>query len=136
MKPNKIQIQMVNDVRSGKVALPATADLQADWLSDLLLARDYDLEEAPMMKKCKLQFIRTAQQKANVEGWVYLSVVRNVLSRRIYFKDLDRRLKLRGIDTARHIARAMISDGLIKKNGLEVMITQSATEYLENETLI
>lgn len=136
MKPNKIQIKMVNDVRTGNVTLPTNAELQADWLGELLLARDHEAEEAPMMKKCKIQFIRTVQQKANDDGWAYLSVVRNVLSRRVYFKDLDKRLKLRGIDTARHIARAMIADGLVRKNGLDVMITQAAVDYLENETLI
>lgn len=136
MEPNKIQIKMVNDVRAGKVKLPIEADAQADYLSELLLARDYETEEAGMMKKCKLQFIRVVQQKANDDGWVYLSVVRNVLSRRVYFKDLNERLKMRGIDAARHIARAMIVDGLVKKSGIEVMITKAAVEYLDAETLI
>ena len=136
MKPNKVQIKMVNDVRAGNTTLPTGNSDIADWLSELLLARDYESEESIMMTKCKIQFIRTVQQKANDQGWVYLSVIKNVLNRRKYFKDLDKRLKLRGIDTARHIARAMITDGFVRKNGLEVMITQSAIDYLENETLI
>lgn len=136
MKPNKIQIKIINDVRTGKIKIPEPIELQADWLGELLLTRDFEKEEAPLMKKCKLQFIRTAQQQSNDDGWIYLSTLRSALSRRVYFKDLDKRLKLRSIDTARYIARAMIIDGLMKKNGLEVMITKAAVDYLENETLI
>lgn len=131
MQPNKAQIKMVNNVRVGSVTLPTGNNELADWLGELLLMRDHEAEEAPMMERCKLQFIRTAITKGNHEGWLYLSTIKNVLNRRVYFKDLDDRLTLRGIDTMRHIARSMIIDGLVKKNGVEVMITQAARDYLK-----
>lgn len=132
MTANNAQIELIKKARRGDFGLPTSYNELAELMSDAVLARDYETEEALLMQKCKSQFIRTVQQKSNGDGWIYLSVVKNVLASRSYFKDFDKRLKLRGIDSARYIATSMIIDGLIKKNGLEVMITNKALNF-DNE---
>lgn len=134
MTPNKKQIEILHSVASGEIGLPETSKELHELICNVLLARDHEAEEAPMMEKCRSQFIKLVTQKANDDGFVYLSVIKNQLSRRAYYLELEKMLSARGItDTTRHVARSLISDGLAKRNGSEVMVTRKAIDHINQD---
>lgn len=127
---NQEQLKFVKSIAEGEVEMPSTNYELSELVKKALLLRDYEAEELEAVRRSKIQFIKAVQQKADQDGWVYLSIVRNVLVRRSYFRDLERSQSLRKIDAMRNIARSLIEDGAVKRVDAQVMLTDKASDYL------
>jgi len=128
---NKAQVKMVSDAGNGLIPLPETSFELAELLRCVLLAKDYETEEAYVMNKSRIQFIKAIMQKNSVDGWVYLSEVKYRLNSRAYFKELSAAQKQRGIDTFRALSVEMVKSGVIKRVDSQVMLTGKAESYLK-----
>lgn len=131
-KINKAQVELVKKIAEGEVEFPKTNYELSELVKDALLLKDHEAEERPSIDKCKTQFLRTMKQKSVDDGWVYISVVKSVLSSRNYFTELQRAQRARGLDAMRTITRELIKDGVIKRVGAQVMLTRESDEYLNN----
>ena len=131
---NKAQIKLIKDIAEGMVDLPETYYELSEIVKGALTLRDYDAEEKPLIEKSKTQFLRTMKRKSkdSEDGWVYLSVIKNDLSRRLYFSNLERSQATRSVDAMRTITRELIKDQVIKRVGSQIMLTRIADEYLNN----
>ncbi|AUR94126.1 hypothetical protein NVP1191O_67 [Vibrio phage 1.191.O._10N.286.52.B4] len=131
-KVNSAQIELIKKIAEGDVEFPKTNYELSELVKNALLLKDHEQEERESIDKCKTQFLRTMNQKSSDDGWVYLSVVKNVLERRNYFTQLRRSQAVRGLDAMRSVTRELIKDGVIKRVGSQVMLTRDSGEYLSN----
>ena len=128
---NKAQVALIKNIAEGGVELPTTNYALSEIVKDALLLRDFDAEESEAFKRCKIQFIKTAIQKVDVDGWVYISIIKNVLTRRAYFNDLSRSQAARDLDTVRNIIIDLMKDNVINRVGSQVFVTATAKDYLD-----
>lgn len=136
MKPNKIQINMIDRADAGLVDLPKTHGELAEIMRSLLLAYDHKELEAPIIERCRESLIKLSIQKGGLTGWVYLSAIRYILENRKYYKKLKNSMVKRGVqDPLREIARGMVSDGLIiiSPTGTNYAATAKAIKELEEK---
>lgn len=127
---NKEQLRFVKSIAEGEIEMPSTSFELSELVKKALLLRDHEAEEAEAVRRSKIQFIKVIQQKSDEDGWIYLSVIRNVLARRSYFRDLERSQSLRKIDAMRSLARSLIEIGVVKRVDAQAMLTDKASEYL------
>ncbi|AUR86575.1 hypothetical protein NVP1086O_62 [Vibrio phage 1.086.O._10N.222.51.F8] len=131
---NKAQLNLIKDIAEGRIPLPETYYELSEVVKGALVLRDYESEEKPLIDKSKTQFLRTMKRKSkdSDDGWVYLSVIKNDLSRRLYFSNLERSQATRSVDAMRTVTRELIKDQVIKRVGSQIMLTRIADEYLSN----
>lgn len=127
---NKAQVNLIKKIAQGGVALPKTSYDLSELVKNALLLRDHDSEEKSSIDKCKAQFIKIVKQKSDDDGWVYISIVKNVLTKRAYYRNLERSQATRSLDAMRSIAGELIKAGAIKKVNNQVMLTSTADYYL------
>lgn len=127
---NSAQVALIKNIAEGGVDFPKTNYELSELVKKALLLRDHNSDEAEAVKRSKIQFIKTVKQKADKDGWVYLSVVKNVLSRRSYFRNLVRSQSVRDLDAMRSVSRELIELGVIKRVDNQVMLTETALDYL------
>lgn len=127
---NQEQLRFVKSIAEGEIEIPSTSFELSELVKKALLLRDHEAEESEAVRRSKIQFIKAIQQKSDEDGWIYLSVIRNVLVRRSYFRDLERSQSLRKIDAMRSLARSLIEIGVVKRVDAQVMLTEKASDYL------
>ena len=128
---NAAQVAMVKNISAGGVPLPKSSNELAELVTEALLLRDHDTDERPSIDKCKIQFIKVLKQQSDDDGWLYLSIIKNVLSKRAYFKALVKSQSFRSMDAMRSITRELIEHGIVRRVGYQVMLTDAAEEYLK-----
>ncbi len=129
---NKTQVEIINSIRLGKVALPETLEDFAVFCSDLLQARDFDADEAEAMNAAKIQILRiiTTPALCDHDGWIYTSSVKNRLIRRKYFKQLTLSQSKREIDTTKKLMIELHKCGAIVRHDLQIRASHEAINQL------
>jgi hypothetical protein len=128
---NSAQVQMVKDAAEGVIALPKTGFELSEMLRNVLLAKDHKSDELAAIVKSKIQFIKLAIRLGGDDEWCYLSAIKGTMNSRGYFRDLSLAQRDRGIDTFRQLTLKLISDGVIRKVGLQLIATEESKEYLK-----
>jgi hypothetical protein len=129
---NKTQVEIVNSIRLGKVELPTTLEEFAVFCSDLLLARDFNADEAEAITTAKIQILKiiTTQALCDHDGWIYVSSVKNRLVRRKYFKQLTLSQARREIDATKNLMIELHKHGAIVRHDLQIRASHKTNEYL------
>ncbi len=133
MELNKVQIKMMRDIENGVTELPKTHTEYYSHVSSILLAVDVEAIEKPFLEKCRNQIIRTYFKRTEglVNESVYLSQLKNQLSRRIYFNTFQTICANRNSDAFKESYRSLIEDGYAKSDGLFFRMNESAKELLK-----
>lgn len=133
MELNNVQIKMMNDIENGKNELPRTHNELHSLISSIILAVDIDAIEKPFLERCKAQITRTYFSETEwLSGErVYLSSIKNRLSRRVYFQTFKTICAGRNADAFKESYRSLIKDGYAKSDGMFFTMNESARELLK-----
>ena len=136
---NDMQIRKVKEIRLGKMSIPESHDELADLIVDVLLTLDHESLEFDKMTKCRKVFIKTYIGKINSYqdaeqciGGVYLSSIKDVLSRRKYFKDLHKMTRLRCADGFKEVYQFFIKNGYARRDGEKIIFLTDPEVLLVN----
>lgn len=134
MNLNNVQIKMMQDIESGATELPKTHAELYGLFTSILLVIDVESIEKPFLDKCRAQIIRTyfASTDGKVNEDVYLSLIKNQLKRRVYFRQLEIMCHGRNADAFRESYRKLIEDGYAKSDGMFFKMNEKAKELLTN----
>ena len=132
MNLNNVQIKMMRDIENGVTELPKTHAEYYNHVSSILMAVDVEAIEKPFLDECRKQIIRTYFKRTEglVNENVYLSQLKNQLSRRIYFNTFQTICANRNSDAFKESYRSLIEDGYAKSDGLFFRMNESAKELI------
>jgi len=127
---NSAQVKIVKDAAEGLTPLPKTSYELSELLRSVLLAEDHEAKEAGAITRSTILFLKSAKQKADQDGWAYLSEIKYLLNTRAYFKDLSLSQKMRGIDAFKAITNEMVQLGVIKRIDTQIMATHLLADHI------
>ncbi len=127
---NKIQEQMVEDVRNELIPLPTNHHELASLLIQALLAVDHEANEEEFMIRCKVKLAKTYFSIVKDDKGVYLSQLKNQLVRLNYFQTLNKMAKARNEDGFRIVYRSFLADGMGLADGNKITLNEEARKFM------
>ena len=131
---NKIQKQMVEDVRNELTPLPKSHHELASLLIQVILSVDHESNEEEFMIRCKVKMAKTYFSIVKDDKGVYLSQIKNQLVRLNYFQTLDNMAKARNEDGFRIVYRSFVKDGMGTADGNKIILNENARTFMIKNT--
>lgn len=109
---NETQKRMLEAIDSDDFKLPESKEEFRRFVISILVAVDHEANEKEFMDKCLSKAVRVYRTLTSADGEaVYISQIKNQMSRTNYFATLERMAKARGTTAIRLVTRKLVSDG-------------------------